>query len=55
MEEFEEIFFSHIRREKNQFTNALATLASITNMDYEIEVQPIQIAERDSPSLLHQP
>lgn len=38
MEEFEEISFSHMGREKNQFTDALATLASMTTEDYEMEV-----------------
>lgn len=47
---FEEIFFSHIGREKNWFANALVTLTSITIMDYEKEVQPLQIEVRDVPT-----
>lgn len=48
MEEFKETSFNHMGREKNQFANALANLVSITKMDYEIGVQPLQIKARDA-------
>lgn len=48
IEEFKEISFSHIEREKNRFTDVLATLASMTKIDCEIDIQPLQIEVRDS-------
>ena len=40
---FEEVTFSHMSREKNQFADALATLAAMSKLDICTEVQPIQI------------
>lgn len=34
-------------REKNQFTDAIANLVSVTWMDCERELQPLQIEARD--------
>jgi ribonuclease HI len=44
--EFEEIKFTHISRDKNQFADALATLASITQVDAKSKIQPIDIEVR---------
>jgi len=41
--EFNEIKFTHIKSDKNQFVDALATLAFIAKIDYENRVQPISI------------
>lgn len=40
IKKIKEICFTHMGREKNHFTDALAILASMTKMDYEIKVQP---------------
>jgi len=37
-------------RDKNQFADALATLASMTKIDYRNRVQPIIIKVRNSPT-----
>jgi len=44
--EFEEIKFTHISRDKNQFADALATLASMTQVDAKSKIQPIDIEVR---------
>jgi ribonuclease HI len=44
--EFEEIKFTHISRDKNQFVDALATLASMTQVDIRSKIQPIDIEVR---------
>jgi len=44
--EFEEIKFTHISRDKNQFADALATLASMTQVDTKSKIQPIDIEVR---------
>ena len=49
-EGFDEIDFTHIRKDKNQFVDALATLASIAKIDYEIRVQPIHIEIKNFPA-----
>jgi len=48
--EFDEIKFTHMGRDKNQFADALATLASMTKIDYRNRVQPIIIKVRNSPT-----
>jgi hypothetical protein len=48
--EFDKIKFTHIEREKNQFADALAILASMTKIDYGNRVQPISIEVRNSPT-----
>ncbi|XP_061951794.1 uncharacterized protein LOC133674601 [Populus nigra] len=45
-DEFEEIKFTHISRDKNQFADALATLASMTQADAKSKIQPINIEVR---------
>jgi hypothetical protein len=45
--EFEEIKFTHISRDKNQFADALATLASMTQVDAKSKIQPIDIEVRN--------
>jgi len=49
IEEFEEITFEHLTRDKNQFADILATLASMIQLDCRVHVQPIQIKARQSP------
>eukprot|EP00258_Populus_trichocarpa_P025576 XP_024441595.1 uncharacterized protein LOC112324178 [Populus trichocarpa] len=44
--EFEEIKFTHISKNKNQFASALATLASMTQVDTRSKIQPIDIEVR---------
>ena len=41
--EFNEIKFTHIKSDKNQFVDALATLVFMAKIDYENRVQPISI------------
>jgi hypothetical protein len=46
--EFNEIKFTHIGRDKNQFVDALATLAFMVKIDCRNIVQPISIKVRNS-------
>jgi hypothetical protein len=48
VKEFDEIKFIRMGREKNQFVDALTTLASMTIINYENMVQPISIEVRNS-------
>jgi ribonuclease HI len=48
--EFEEIEFTHLGREGNQFANALATLASMARIDFGCKVQPMHIDIRNNPA-----
>jgi ribonuclease HI len=48
VKEFDEIKFTHMGRDKNQFVNALTTLASMTKIDYRNKVQPISVEVRNS-------
>jgi hypothetical protein len=52
IEGFEEIEFTHLGRDKNQFFDALATLASMTQIDYEDPVKFICIRIKKFPCLL---
>ena len=49
-EGFDEIDFTHMGRDKNQFADALATLASMAKIDYGIRVQPIHIEIKNFPA-----
>jgi hypothetical protein len=49
-ENFEKIEFNHLGRDKNQFADALATLASIATIDCGIRVHPISIDIKSSPA-----
>jgi ribonuclease HI len=49
-ENFEKIEFNHLGRDKNQFADALATLASMATIDCGIRVHPIGIDIRSSPA-----
>lgn len=49
IEGFEEIEFTHLGRDKNQFFDALATLASMTQIDYEDPVKFICIRIKKIP------
>ncbi|XP_054781968.1 uncharacterized protein LOC129289189 [Prosopis cineraria] len=40
---FDKVRFHHLSRDRNQFADALATLAVIVKLDYGIHVQPIRI------------
>nr|XP_034900655.1 LOW QUALITY PROTEIN: uncharacterized protein LOC118038417 [Populus alba] len=48
--EFEEIEFTHLGREGNQFADALATLASMAKIDFGHKVQPVHINIRNNPA-----
>jgi len=45
--EFEEIKFIHINRDKNQFVDALTTLALMTQVVTQWKIQPIDIEVKD--------
>ncbi|XP_019427152.1 PREDICTED: uncharacterized protein LOC109335473 [Lupinus angustifolius] len=47
---FEEICFSHVTRDKNQFANALATLAVMTKLEVHANVRPVRVIPQDEPS-----
>ncbi|XP_019418570.1 PREDICTED: uncharacterized protein LOC109329357 [Lupinus angustifolius] len=49
-EKFEEICFSHVTRDKNQFADALATLAVMTKLEVHASVRPIRVTAQDEPS-----
>lgn len=44
---FKEIKFTHMSRDKNQFANALATVASLTQIITRDKIQPIDIEVRN--------
>jgi hypothetical protein len=44
--EFEEIKFTYISRDKNQFVDVLTTLTSMTQVDAKSKIQPIDIEVR---------
>jgi hypothetical protein len=48
VKEFDEIKFTHMEIDKNQFVDALATLAFMDEIDYGNKVQPIFIEVRKS-------
>ncbi|KAL9368143.1 hypothetical protein Peur_039342 [Populus x canadensis] len=48
--EFEEIEFTHLGREGNQFADALAKLASMAKIDFGHKVQPVHINIRNNPA-----
>ncbi|XP_058005361.1 uncharacterized protein LOC131181339 [Hevea brasiliensis] len=50
IKEFEEISFTHLSRDKNQFTDALATLAVMTQMEEGQIMQLLQIKARSKPA-----
>ena len=50
MTRFEEVSFSHLTRDKNQFADALATLAAMFKLNINVEVQPIHIEVKDEPA-----
>ena len=47
---FEEIEFTHLGRDKNQFADALATLASMAILDCGVKVHPVGIEIRSFPA-----
>jgi hypothetical protein len=47
---FEEIKFTHLRREGNHFADALVTLASMTRIDFGHKVRPVHIDTRNNPA-----
>jgi hypothetical protein len=48
VKEFDEIKFTHMEIDKNQFVDALATLAFMDEIDYGNKLQPIFIEVRKS-------
>ena len=49
-EEFEEISFSHLSRDKNLFADALATLAVMIKLECGVHMQPLRIGTQDTHS-----
>jgi len=49
-EEFEEIRFTHLGREGNHFTDALAMLAAMATIDLGHKVHPVDIDIRNNPA-----
>ncbi|XP_058216803.1 uncharacterized protein LOC131327675 [Rhododendron vialii] len=47
---FNKVTFTHIPRLKNQFADALATLASMVKLLLGVKLRPILIEQRDFPS-----
>ncbi|XP_058198358.1 uncharacterized protein LOC131313879 [Rhododendron vialii] len=47
---FYKVTFTHIPRLKNQFTDALATLASMVELPLGVKLRPILIKQRDYPA-----
>jgi len=43
IEEFEEVTFEHLTRDKNQFADALATLAAMIQLDYGVMLNPYRL------------
>ncbi|XP_054782000.1 uncharacterized protein LOC129289234 [Prosopis cineraria] len=50
IKQVEVVSFHHLTRDKNHFTNALATLATMIQLDYRVHVQPIQVEARSFPA-----
>ena len=48
--EFEEIKFTHLKKEGNHFADALVTLASIARIDFGHKVQSVRIDIRNNPT-----
>ncbi|XP_026457623.1 uncharacterized protein LOC113358287 [Papaver somniferum] len=49
VEKFDCITFHHIYRDNNQFSNALASLASLIPIPRDSTVKPIEVARREKP------
>ncbi|KAH7838736.1 hypothetical protein Vadar_030466 [Vaccinium darrowii] len=47
---FEQVTFTHIPRMKNQFADALATLASMVELPVGVRMRPIMIEQRNKPA-----
>ncbi|XP_058216775.1 uncharacterized protein LOC131327646 [Rhododendron vialii] len=50
---FNKVTFTHIPRLKNQFADALATLASMVELPLCVKLRPIRIEQRDFPAYLY--
>ncbi|KAJ9180934.1 hypothetical protein P3X46_009119 [Hevea brasiliensis] len=50
IKEFEEISFTHLSRDKNQFADALATLAVMAQMEEGQTTQALRVKARDEPA-----
>lgn len=48
--QFEETRFAHLSRNKNQFADALGTLALMTQIGGEVKIQPVNIEIKISPA-----
>ncbi|XP_058216797.1 uncharacterized protein LOC131327669 [Rhododendron vialii] len=50
---FNKVTFTHVPRLKNQFADALATLASMVEIPISVKLRPIVIEQRDTPVHQH--
>ncbi|KAG8500944.1 hypothetical protein CXB51_002957 [Gossypium anomalum] len=50
LEEFDDITFNYLPRDKNQIADALATLASMIKANKEEEIRPIQMSVYEAPA-----
>ena len=50
IEQFEDVSFTHLTRDKNQFADALATLAVMTKLEIHTDVKPIQVMVQGQPA-----
>ncbi|XP_054797568.1 uncharacterized protein LOC129302695 [Prosopis cineraria] len=50
IKQFKVVSFHHLTRDKNCFTDALATLAAMIQLDCGVHVQPIQVEARSFPA-----
>lgn len=49
IKKFERIKFTYLSRTKNQFADALATLASMVEIPEGVKMRPIEVEQRDEP------
>src|SRR5262249_23318422 len=47
---FKQISFTYVPRNQNQFTDALATLASMFQITERVEIQPLKVCIEDEPT-----
>ncbi|XP_074292651.1 uncharacterized protein LOC141619537 [Silene latifolia] len=51
---FEEIHYVHLPREENQFANALSKLAALVNIADHIDIMPLCVERRSTPSYINE-
>lgn len=54
IKQFKAISFTYMKRTRNQFADALATLASMIEIPEGVDVRPIEVMQQDSPSYCNQ-